>query len=128
MHSRRKLFGHIGSLIGLGLLSGSVSSQPRRSKLEILDSRIAGFHHHNGHKVYYQMQSGDPLSAVREPTNKYDANAIALYWQQVKIGYVPKVNNRALAKLIDEGKRIEVRVSEFEDEEYEPIRFVVRVG
>lgn len=45
---------------------------------------------------------GHELNLVREPTNKYDPNAIAVYADDTKIGYVPKNANRALAQFIDQ--------------------------
>jgi hypothetical protein len=40
------------------------------------------------------------LKAVYEPENRYDPNAIALYFGETKIGFVPREHNHLIAKLI----------------------------
>jgi hypothetical protein len=48
------------------------------------------------------MTGGEELLLVREPDNKYDKNAIAVYFGGRKIGYIPKANNITLSKFIDD--------------------------
>jgi len=38
------------------------------------------------------------LSLKREPANEFDGNAIEVYHKQLKIGYIPKVENKIIAK------------------------------
>lgn len=44
------------------------------------------------------------LELKREPKNKYDAFAIPLYFQDKKVGYIPKDKNETIARLLDAGK------------------------
>jgi hypothetical protein len=44
---------------------------------------------------------GDVLSLVREPKNKYDEYAIALFWKDKKLGYIPAEHNMILATMLD---------------------------
>jgi len=63
-----------------------------------------------------KLRSGVPLIMKREPDNKYDHEAIAIYWGSRKLGYVPNAardekGNRAglaheLAPLLDAGVEI----------------------
>lgn len=55
------------------------------------------------------MQADMTLRMIRED-NPHDTNAIALYVDNVKIGYVPKAQNTVLAKLMDMGKLLVSRV------------------
>ncbi|MHB8272017.1 HIRAN domain-containing protein [Bradyrhizobium sp.] len=48
------------------------------------------------------LQPGIEAVLVREPTNQYDANAIAVWIDGRKVGYVPKAQNKALAAFIDQ--------------------------
>ena len=55
------------------------------------------------------IEAGMMLTVKRED-NKHDENAIALYVDDIKIGYVPKAQNIVLAKLLDGGKILVARV------------------
>lgn len=48
------------------------------------------------------ISTGDKLRLVREPTNAYDPNAIAVYYGEYHIGYIPKKQNAALRAYIDQ--------------------------
>lgn len=45
------------------------------------------------------------LSLKRESENSYDKNAIAVYWRDHQIGYVPAVDAKKLAPKMDRGER-----------------------
>jgi hypothetical protein len=66
-------------------------------------------------------QKKQPL--VREPDNEHDLNAIAVYADlkdedNVKIAYVPRDLAEQLAKLLDQGNQMLVKVRSIEIEEY----------
>lgn len=48
------------------------------------------------------MQSGDPVTLVREPNNEHDKNAVAVHAHQTVLGYVPKTQNKDLARKLDQ--------------------------
>lgn len=48
-----------------------------------------------------RMQGGEELKLVREPDNKHDKNAIAVYCGTQRLGFVPKTHNVTLAAFID---------------------------
>lgn len=53
------------------------------------------------------MKKGDRLEMVREPNNKYDANAIALYFDdRTKIGYISKSLAVKFAEHMDAGVKL----------------------
>lgn len=60
------------------------------------------------------IKNGMPL-IVKKEDNQHDANAIALYVDDVRIGYVPKKQNEVLARLLEAGK---VLVSRVKDAQY----------
>jgi len=73
-----------------------------------------------------KLRPGVPLTMTREPNNKYDHEAIAVYWGKLKLGYVPNTaeagkprNGLAheLAPLLDSGVQIlctkSKRISQF---------------
>ena len=48
------------------------------------------------------LKPGTPALLVREPANQHDKNAIAVYVDGTRIGYVPKKQNAVLAQFIDQ--------------------------
>lgn len=73
---------------------------PKR-KIFLQQFFVAGFRHYKGLELLPYMQVGDLLELRREPGNEHDDCAIALYWQQEKIGYMPAGLNEMPAKLLD---------------------------
>ena len=50
------------------------------------------------------------LRMVRQPHNEYDENAIAIYYEEHRIGYVPQELNLVISRLMDAGKEFYARV------------------
>ncbi len=73
---------------------------PKR-KIYLQQFFVAGFRHYKGMELLPYMNNNDLLELRREATNEYDDCAIALYWQQEKIGFIPADLNKLLAKLMD---------------------------
>jgi len=74
-------------------------------------SPLAGFQYYDGKRVWAEMHEGDRLELVREPHNAYDSRAVRVEWHGVKLGYVPRRDNEAVARLLDRGNRLEARIS-----------------
>jgi len=56
-------------------------------------------------KIEEQLSEGQILDLKREPDNKYDNFAIAIYHSSgEKIGYIPRDKNEMMARLMDAGK------------------------
>jgi hypothetical protein len=75
------------------------------------DSPLAGFQYHQGKQLWQDMKAGDALVLVREPDNPYDAKAIRVDWQGHKLGYVPRRENADIARIMDNGARLQARIS-----------------
>lgn len=50
------------------------------------------------------------LRMVRQSHNEYDENAIAIYYEELRIGYVPQELNLVISRLMDAGKEFYTRV------------------
>src|SRR5581483_8963735 len=72
-----------------------------KRKIYLQQFFVAGFRHYKGMELLSYMAVNDLLELRREPENEHDDCAIALYWQQEKIGYVPAEINEMTAKLLD---------------------------
>ncbi len=66
----------------------------------ILECHIAGFTYYDGLEVIDQLTLGTVIQLVSEPENPYDPNAIAVYFGQTKLGYVPRARNSELSQLL----------------------------
>lgn len=100
----------LGGVFGL---SGNLawSSHVPNPKTWILNRCwIAGFAYHDGPKLTDRLQVGARLEVKEEFDNPFDCNAVALYLGSSHIGYVPRAENRHLARLIRQGARLESRV------------------
>jgi HIRAN domain len=73
-------------------------------------SPLAGFQYHAGRAIFPLMRPGDRLELHREPDNPHDPKAVRVDWRGVPIGYVPRVDNADLARLMDGGARAEARI------------------
>jgi len=67
------------------------------------ESYIRGYQYYEGPEVIGSMKAGDELDLVREPDNKYDGYATAIYWNARKLGYLPREENITMANLLDQG-------------------------
>ena len=74
-------------------------------------SPLAGFRHYDGAEVLRDLKPGARLELVREPDNPYDANAVRVEWRGVKLGYVPRRDNAAVARQMDRGAALEARLA-----------------
>ena len=55
---------------------------------------------------YTTLNVGQSLTLVREPNNEFDKNAIAVFLEQNKLGYIKKTIAKDLSKGIDKGNNI----------------------
>lgn len=58
---------------------------------------IVGFQHWEGALVMSELQPGTELQIEPEPDNPHDANAVALRFKGVKLGYIPQDENDFVA-------------------------------
>lgn len=64
---------------------------------------VAGYVYWEGPLVFGQMRVGDTITLEREEENKFDAYAVAIYYNEHKIGFVPRENNHELSKFLETG-------------------------
>jgi len=76
----------------------------------IYDTYIRGFQYHQGPKLIKKIRAEDALDLVREYDNEHDTNAVAVYWEGHKLGYLPMFENVSLAYMLDHGLLLECHV------------------
>ena len=90
-------------------------------------SPLAGFRHYDGGDVLRDLKPGDRLELVREPDNPYDANAVRVEWRGVKLGYVPRRDNAAVARQMDRGAALEARLAGLRENRNRSVRLEFEV-
>lgn len=101
--------------MGLGVVLTSTPSfakQQTPKRLLIQKTHINGMAYYGAKNVVDQLSFDDELILNREPLNSHDTKAVAVYWGHVKLGYVPKISNFALAKMLDEGEAISAVIAD----------------
>lgn len=82
----------------------------KEHKILVLKTGIAGMEHHiksdEERERAYNIEAGTELKLYREPDNKYDKWAIAVYiTEDDKLGYISRFKNEVIARLMDTGKK-----------------------
>ncbi len=96
----------------LALLSkGQTGVSPFTQEIFLLQITVAGTSYAKDlEKVQDKIIAEQVLTMKREPSNTYDKHAIALYVDDVRVGYVPANLNVVCSRLMDAGKMFFARV------------------
>lgn len=86
---------------------------------------VAGYRHDDSEKTV--IKPGDKIHLNREPRNKSDRDAIAVYIQGHKIGYIPRRYNHIIAALMDQKADINASIAYINQEEEAEGRIWVEV-
>ena len=79
----------------------------------MLHCNIAGFTYWDGCIAFERLKTGTELELEREPYNSHDHNAIAIYYDGLKLGYIPSSHNAKISMFLDMGHKdiFETRIS-----------------
>ena len=95
------------------------------------DFHIAGFTYYDGADVFKNLKIGAPLSIKAEPENRYDPEAVAIYYQETKLGFIPRTDNKVIRQFLNLGYTdlFEAKISQITPEAHpeKQIRVVVRI-
>lgn len=90
------------SMLGIGALAQMpVEFSKVYQKIYLLQCFVRGFQYYEGPKLIKSLNETKNLTLVREPDNEHDKYAIALYFENQKIGYIPRETNKILSRMID---------------------------
>lgn len=64
---------------------------------------IAGFTFWDGAFVFQELSIGTELHLKREEDNKFDPYAVAIYYKDYKLGFIPRSMNKEISKLCEQG-------------------------
>ena len=85
-------------------------------RILVQSSPLAGSQYYAMAEVWHLIRPGDRLTLEREPGNRHDRNAVRVDWNGQQIGYVPRAENRAVARALDAGEMLEARVARLRDD------------
>lgn len=77
----------------------TVATRPGRQVL-LNDFAIAGFQYYGGRSELPNLTAGTQLTLHAEPANPHDAFAVEIFHGSVKLGYVPRLCNRHISRLL----------------------------
>lgn len=81
------------------------SLQPFSREIFLLDIVVAGTSYCKKiDDVYPKLEKGLVLRMKRHPKNKHDEHAIGIYFERIRIGWVPRELNLIISRLMDAGK------------------------
>lgn len=79
-------------------------------RILVQSSPLAGSQYYRLDELQRDIRVGDVLELVREPGNRHDKNAVSVRWRGQALGYLPRKENRAVAKAIDDGESVRATV------------------
>ena len=101
----------IALLVAALCLTGASAQQSNTPEILLQVSLTAGLRYHDAKAVWDRLQAGDAVALIREPLNPYDVNAVSIEWNGHKLGYIPRTDNRAVARQMDRGNRLQARIT-----------------
>lgn len=108
-------------LSGLTLAADTTTAhppaRPAQASLLIQSSPLAGSQFHALSAVVDQIRVGDRLTLQRDPENPHDRNAIQVRWQGHLLGFVPRRENKVIARAMDRNEPLIARVVALRPEE-----------
>lgn len=108
---RSMVMGIAGIVSGPTLQAFAVTN---KAKYILGEMPVAGYSYYEGESIEHLMQTGDKLNLVREPDNKFDESAIALYYDDTKIGYLPRVENSTISRLLDQNAPVTATITDLD--------------
>lgn len=92
------------------------AGQAIKGATKLFETKVAGTSFVEDKTVYEEIQQGDILSLMREPSNEHDPMAILICTADgKKLGYIPKDENTIIGNMIDAGKLISALVLDVVD-------------
>lgn len=72
-------------------------------KIHLDNFHIAGFGYWEGCEAFEHLKIGTQLELVREADNAFDPYAVAIYYGEYKLGFIPRGSNHDISKYLDMG-------------------------
>ena len=70
---------------------------------QLANFQLGGFRHWGGWEAFENLKIGTKLQFEREADNKFDPYAVAIYYNDLKLGFIPRGENHDISKFLDMG-------------------------
>jgi hypothetical protein len=104
------LLSRIGRALGSMLNMSGTSGNPN----VVYEGYISGYQYHKGQQIEHLFGPDTTFSLKHEPENPFDDDAVALYYGNARIGFIPPDNNVEIARKIKKGKSLKARLARFQ--------------
>lgn len=102
---------HQLALLHAHLQAGGSLVAPFAREIFLIETHVAGTSHVPIRQLEPSLAEGCPLVLRREADNAHDSLAILILTEQgAKLGFIPRVRNEVLARLMDAGKFLFARM------------------
>jgi len=71
---------------------------------------IAGFQYYEGQNQLKNLKENLPVTLKRQSENKHDFFAVEVYFGNHKLGYLPRSDNRIIARMMDQGLKLKATI------------------
>lgn len=92
-----------------------------------LELPLAGFRHHRAIGVWPFLHPGAAVELRREPWNRHDPRAVAVYFRRDKLGYLPRSDNVTVARWLDQGRPLSARIARLDEAAPSARRLLLRL-
>ena len=75
---------------------------------------IDGYQYHKGAQMEHLFKKGTEFSLKPEPENPFDDDAVAIYYDEDRIGFIPPDTNVEIARRIQKGEPLKARIARIE--------------
>jgi len=101
----------------------------KKDKLYYTEFHVAGVQYYEANEVMDRMKNGDKVRLVRDEDNHHDKEAIAIFYDDTHIGYVPRTETDKFVNFIDMGwgDIFETRISALKPDSHPESQIYVRV-
>ena len=95
---------------------GRMENSGKRQRFVLNECFIAGFRYHDGPDILPNIHAGDQVTLIAEPGNPYDEWAVRIEHQKSHIGYLPRAQNQAVFRLLQQGAPVDCRIADIDQE------------
>lgn len=77
--------------------------------------KVVGVTFEGRQEIIKQLNKSDIITIRREPTNRFDTNAIAVWSEKGQVGYIGKDYASILSPMMDAGTKFEATIAELDE-------------
>ena len=93
---------------------GLPTHKPKAASRKILINQfsIAGFQYYEGPNILPVLEPGMSVHLIPQPNNPEDEFAVAIFWKKYQLGYVPRSDNKAISRLLQNNVHLVAEILE----------------